>query len=74
LIPKVWLKNYVPAAIIGGLLGLAIGFAVYQLSGGAYNIVGYFAEFHRSRDALFWIVGGIFTAGAITFLCAPNAK
>ncbi len=74
MIPRAWLKKYIPAAIIGGLLGLAIGFAVYQLSGGAYNIVGYFAELHRSRDALFWIVGGIFIAGAITFLFAPNAK
>ena len=74
LIPKVWLKNYIPAVIIGALGGLGIGFAVYQMSGGSMNIVGFVLEFHRGRDAMFWIFGGALIAGAITFLCAPNAK
>ncbi len=74
LMPRAWLKTYVPAAVIGGLIGLAIGFAVHQLSGGNYSIIGYILEFHRGRDAVFWLFGGIFTAGAIAFLCAPNAK
>ncbi len=74
MIPRTWLRNYIPAAIIGAIFGLALGFAVYQLSGGQYNIVGYLFEFHRSRDALFWLLGGVLVAGAITFLCAPNAK
>ena len=74
MIPRVWLKNYVPAVIIGGIVGLAVGFAIYEMSGGTYNIVGYVFEFHRGRDALFWMFGGIFVGGAITFLCAPNAK
>ncbi len=74
MLPRAWLRNYVPAVIIGAILGLAIGFAVYQLSGGTYNIVGYVLEFHRSRDALFWILGGVFVAGAVAFLAAPNVK
>ncbi len=60
--------------MLGAILGLAIGFSVHQLSGGQYNIVGFIVEYHRGRDAVFWLLGGIIVAGAITFLMAPNAK
>jgi hypothetical protein len=74
LISVASLKVYIAAATIGAIIGFAVGFSVFQLSGGQYNVVGYLIEFHRGRDALFWIIGGLLVAAAITFLTAPNAE
>lgn len=61
------------AGVIGAIVGLALGFSVFQFSGGHYNIVGFVVEYHRGRDALFWLFGGVIVAGAIAFLAAPNS-
>ena len=63
----------IAAGVIGAVVGLAIGFSVFQFSGGHYNIVGFVVEFHRGRDAMFWLFGGAVVAGAIAFLAAPSA-
>lgn len=63
----------IAAAVIGAIVGLAIGFSVFQSSGGHYNIVGFVVEYHRGRDAMFWLFGGAIVAGAIAFLATPSS-
>lgn len=63
----------IAAGVIGAIVGLAIGFSVFQVSGGHYNIVGFTIEHHRGRDALFWLFGGAIVAGAIAFLASPSS-
>ena len=58
----------IASAIIGGVIGLAIGFSVYQFTGGLRSIVGFITEFKDGQDAVFWIGGGAVVGVATAYL------
>jgi hypothetical protein len=73
------LKTIIPLAIIGAVLGIAIGFAVASLSGTAsFGFMLWaglrIAEAGHGGDALAWTIGGAVVGTAAAFLWRPNSN
>ena len=74
-----YLKTVIPSAIIGAVIGVALGFTVASLSGTAsFGFMLWaglkIAGAGHGGDALAWTIGGALVGAAAAFLRRPNSN
>jgi hypothetical protein len=73
-------RTVIPAAIIGAVIGLAIGYTVASLQRGGVSSFMIWVGFGDPRyvdhagDALAWAIGGAIVGAAAAFLWRPNSN
>jgi hypothetical protein len=71
------LRLFIPAALIGAVVGLAIGFTVHKATGELGDFSVWISPTHyfgRPLEALIWMIGGIIVALAAAYLRTANSK
>jgi len=72
------LKTIIPAAIIGAVVGLAIGYTVFSLASGIGSFVVWAGldsmYIDHAEDALAWAIGGAIVGAAAAFLWRQNSN
>jgi hypothetical protein len=65
-----YLRRLVASAVIGAVLGLAIGYVAYKATGGLFDFSGWITQFGFGRplDALLWALGGAIVGAAAAYL------
>jgi uncharacterized membrane-anchored protein YitT (DUF2179 family) len=60
---------FLPALLVGLIVGLTIGYIAYKITGGTLNFHGWLANeyFGHPIGALLWAVGGALVAMAATY-------
>jgi H+/Cl- antiporter ClcA len=65
------LRIFIPAIVIGAVVGLAVGYITFKATGGRVDFVVWISPDHPSghaTDALMWMIGAMVVAGAVAFL------
>lgn len=74
------LKTIIPAAIIGTVLSIAVGYSVASLSrSGAISFaiwsgIEYYKYTSKVGDVLAWAIGGALVGAAVGFLWSQNSN
>ncbi len=73
--------KFLASLVLGGVLGVAVGFSIYTIGAGNYALdfvhwVNRFNMFSGQRyyDAYYWAFGGAISAGAISLLLSKNSN
>ena len=67
---------FLPAILIGIIVGLAIGYIAYKATGGPLNFHGWMANeyFGNPVGAFQWAIGGVIVAVAAAYIRARNSN
>jgi hypothetical protein len=67
---------FVPAVLVGIIVGLAVGYVAYKATGGPLNFHGWMANEYSGHPvgAFLWAIGGAVVFVAAAFIQARSSK